>query len=99
MLKQRAPPAEPRPQREDRLAHIPGPLFVAAWETLVGEPPATMLDNRSEMIRLLVDCTPVMTPAGQAAWGPASAPACEVGPRVRRRSRLRVIRAGRRKPQ
>lgn len=60
MVNERAPPAEPLPLREDRLAHIPRQTFVAAWAALVGEPPVMMLANRSEMIRLLVDSTLIM---------------------------------------
>jgi hypothetical protein len=36
---------------------------VAAWRAIVGEPPAIMLESRSEMIRLLVDSTPA-APSG-----------------------------------
>ena len=36
--------------------------FIAAWRGLVGEPPAIMLDSRSEMIRLLVESIPVAPP-------------------------------------
>ncbi|GJE69881.1 hypothetical protein [Methylorubrum podarium] len=43
---------------QDALAHLPVTTFVAGWRALVGEPPAVMLENRSEMIRLLVESSP-----------------------------------------
>ena len=33
--------------------------FVVRWCMLVGEPPAVMLEDRAEMVRLLVESTPV----------------------------------------
>ena len=58
MFDQRAAPTEPARHAEDTLAHISGPAFIAAWKAMVGEPPTTMLDSRSEMIRVLVASTP-----------------------------------------
>lgn len=39
-------------------------MFVERWTELVGEPPATMLESRREMLRLLIESLPVesMTP-------------------------------------
>lgn len=50
-------PDETRPPTLDVLADLPQAEFVARWRSLVGEPPAIMLESRSEMIRLLVDST------------------------------------------
>lgn len=33
--------------------------FIAGWRAITGEPPAIILESRSEMIRLLIDSTPV----------------------------------------
>jgi len=44
-----------RASARDALAHLPLATFVAGWRAIVGEPPAVMLENRSEMIRLLVE--------------------------------------------
>ncbi|AMB44236.1 MULTISPECIES: hypothetical protein [Methylobacteriaceae] len=41
----------------DVLVDLPQADFVARWRSLVGEPPAIMLESRSEMIRLLVEST------------------------------------------
>ena len=49
---------------DDRLVHIPQAEFVAAWQALVGEPPAMMLEDRSEMIRVLVQSVPIVPEAG-----------------------------------
>lgn len=62
MVNERAKPVEPLSLRTDGLADISRSEFVAAWKALVGEPPATMLANRSEMIRILVDSTPIAGP-------------------------------------
>lgn len=62
-------PVEPVSPHVDRLTHISQPAFVAAWKALVGEPPASMLESRSEMIRLLVVTSPVARPAGTSAIG------------------------------
>ncbi|UYW27331.1 hypothetical protein [Methylorubrum extorquens] len=50
-------PDETRLPTLDVLADLPQAEFVARWRSLVGEPPAIMLESRSEMIRLLVDST------------------------------------------
>jgi hypothetical protein len=48
--------------------------FIAGWRTLTGEPPAIMLDCRSEMLALLVASIPVAAlhlsdpPAPQSAY-------------------------------
>ena len=49
---------------DDRLVYIPQAEFVAAWQALVGEPPAMMLEDRSEMIRVLVESVPIVPEAG-----------------------------------
>jgi hypothetical protein len=41
----------------DALAHLPEAEFVSHWCAIVGEPPAIMLESRSEMIQLLVEST------------------------------------------
>jgi hypothetical protein len=48
------------------LERMPLAEFVAGWMTLTGEPPATILDSRSAMLALLVECVPAapLTPAG-----------------------------------
>ena len=66
MINERAASAEPISQPEDRLAHMPEAEFLAAWKALVGEPPAAMLESRSEMIRVLVDSSPTV-PAMEAS--------------------------------
>lgn len=57
------------PSRVDKLSHLPQAEFVAAWVALVGEPPATMLESRSAMIRLLVDSAPIAPIEGQGVFG------------------------------
>ena len=59
MSSERIIPTEPVPQPEDTLTQMPKPEFIAGWKALVGEPPAAMLEDRSEMIRVLVESTPV----------------------------------------
>jgi hypothetical protein len=41
------------------LALMPAHTFVAAWRTIIGEPPAIMLSSRVAMIALLVASSPV----------------------------------------
>lgn len=48
----------PAPYRSDRLDGLPLDAFVARWRLIVGEPPATMLASRAEMIRMLVESVP-----------------------------------------
>jgi hypothetical protein len=62
MVDERALPGEPLHLHEDTLAHMLREAFVAAWKGLVGEPPAAMLESRSEMIRVLVASTPIVDP-------------------------------------
>ena len=69
MVNERTPLDEPVSQHLDRLTHIPQPAFVAAWKALVGEPPASMLENRSEMIRLLVASSPIAEPSETSVIG------------------------------
>ncbi|MCJ2124482.1 hypothetical protein [Methylobacterium sp. J-077] len=59
MSSERIIPTEPVPQLEDTLTQMPQPEFIAGWKALVGEPPATMLEDRSEMIRVLVESAPI----------------------------------------
>lgn len=66
MVDEHAAQAEPMLQHEDALNRIPSAEFVAVWRSLVGEPPAMMLESRSEMIRLLVDSIPIAGPVGTA---------------------------------
>ena len=55
---------EPVSVSKDTLAQMSPSEFVAAWKALMGEPPATLLESRSEMIRILVESTPSVPPAG-----------------------------------
>jgi hypothetical protein len=64
MSSERIIPTEPVPQPEDSLTRMPQPEFIAGWKALVGEPPATMLEDRAEMIRVLVESTPIAQPEG-----------------------------------
>ena len=64
MVDERATLSGPTSRPEDRLDGMPKADFVAAWEALVGEPPAAMLESRSEMIRILVESTPVAEASG-----------------------------------
>jgi hypothetical protein len=59
MTNLRAVPNEPVCQSADMLTHMSKAEFAAAWKVLVGEPPATMLKDRSEMIRVLVESTSI----------------------------------------
>jgi len=60
------------------LSRMPLADFIAGWRTLTGEPPAIMLDCRSEMLALLVASIPVAAlhlgdpPATQSAYLPLS---------------------------
>lgn len=47
------------PEPHDRLTQMSRSEFVAGWKALVGEPPATMLEDRSEMIRVLLESAPI----------------------------------------
>jgi hypothetical protein len=42
----------------DALERIPLAEFIACWRLLTGEPPAVMLDDRSQMLALLVESVP-----------------------------------------
>jgi hypothetical protein len=64
MISKCVEPTPPMSPDEDALTHISQPAFVAGWAALVGEPPAMMLENRSEMIRVLVESTPIVSLAG-----------------------------------
>ncbi|MCJ2092086.1 MULTISPECIES: hypothetical protein [unclassified Methylobacterium] len=59
MSSERIIPTEPFPEPEDTLTQMSHPEFIAGWKALVGEPPAAMLEDRSEMIRVLVESTPI----------------------------------------
>jgi hypothetical protein len=69
MVDEHTPQAKPVSDLLDRLTHISEPTFVAAWKALVGEPPASMLESRSEMIRLLVASSPIAEPARTSVIG------------------------------
>ncbi|TXN76583.1 hypothetical protein FV228_00060 [Methylobacterium sp. WL18] len=60
MISKRVEPTEPMSPSEDALTDISQREFVAGWAALVGEPPVMMLENRSEMIRVLVESTPIV---------------------------------------
>jgi hypothetical protein len=57
----------PVPQLEGSLTQMPRPEFIRRWKALVGEPPAAMLDDQSQMIRVLVESTPTAQPKGLSA--------------------------------
>lgn len=42
----------------DAVADLPVAVFVERWRLITGEPPAAMLSSRSEMLAMLVKCTP-----------------------------------------
>lgn len=46
--------------KRDLTSLLPEAVFLKAWRALVGEPPATMLEDRSEMIRILVESSPLI---------------------------------------
>lgn len=48
------------PAVPDTLADLPEAEFVSHWRSIVGEPPAIMLESRSEMIQVLVESTPAV---------------------------------------
>ena len=64
MSSERIIPTEPVPQPEDTLTQMSRSEFIAGWKALVGEPPAMMLEDRSEMIRVLLESTPIAAEAG-----------------------------------
>lgn len=55
-------PAHPS-RNKNALACLPHAEFVEGWRRIVGEPPAVMLDSRSEMIKLLLESVPIADPA------------------------------------
>lgn len=52
-------PTDPNVTRSDALTCMPLRDFISRWCWIVGEPPAAMLENRSEMIRILVASAPI----------------------------------------
>ncbi len=44
---------------QDALAELPAGDFVRRWRQITGEPPAILLNSRSEMIALLVESVPI----------------------------------------
>ncbi|MET3864525.1 hypothetical protein ABIC20_001834 [Methylobacterium radiotolerans] len=52
---------------QDTLAELPAGDFVRRWRQITGEPPAILLNSRSEMIALLVESVPIapLTRAGE----------------------------------
>jgi hypothetical protein len=56
----RVAPTEPVYQSEDALLYMSQVEFIAAWAAMVGEPPAIMLESRSEMIQVLVESVPII---------------------------------------
>jgi hypothetical protein len=64
MINLRVASTEPVSQSEDTLAHISHDKFLAAWEAMVGEPPAMMLESRSAMIRVLLESAPIAAEGG-----------------------------------
>ncbi|MGU3329372.1 hypothetical protein ACLBXB_20775 [Methylobacterium mesophilicum] len=64
MINEHVVPTEPVPGSGDTLTQMSQPEFIAGWKALVGEPPATMLEDRSEMIRVLVESVSIAPEAG-----------------------------------
>ncbi|SEH35292.1 hypothetical protein SAMN02799636_01737 [Methylobacterium sp. 275MFSha3.1] len=42
----------------DAMADLSDAVFVERWRLITGEPPAILLSSRTEMLALLVECTP-----------------------------------------
>ena len=47
---------------QDGIAVLSREEFIARWHSIVGEPPAIMLECRAAMIRLLVEASPIAAP-------------------------------------
>ncbi len=60
--------------RADDLLSLDEPAFLSAWERIVGEPPAVMLE-RAEMVAILLDLMAAEKP-GLPVRPAASDPAC-----------------------
>ncbi len=43
------------------LAGLPDKVFVRNWTSLFGEPPAALLEDRREMLDIVVETTPALT--------------------------------------
>jgi hypothetical protein len=54
-------PPNPTAVNPDPLDAMPEREFVKRWKAIVGEPPAIMLDSRSDMVKVLVESVPVAT--------------------------------------
>lgn len=48
------------PLASDALTQLSEAEFVSHWRSIVGEPPAIMLESRSEMMQLLVESPPAV---------------------------------------
>ncbi len=48
------------PLASDALTQLSEAEFVSRWRSIVGEPPAIMLESRSEMIQVLVESAPAV---------------------------------------
>ena len=53
---------DPASMEHDTLDAMPEGEFVKGWKAIVGEPPAIMLDSRTDMVRVLVESVPIATP-------------------------------------
>ena len=53
---------DPASMEPDTLEAMPQGEFVRGWKAIVGEPPAIMLDSRTDMVRVLVESVPIATP-------------------------------------
>ena len=53
---------DPASVEPDTLEAMPQGEFVRGWKAIVGEPPAIMLDSRTDMVRVLVESVPIATP-------------------------------------
>lgn len=52
---------ETGPSALEALARLSQAEFVSHWRSIIGEPPAIMLESRSEMIQLLIESPPAAT--------------------------------------
>jgi hypothetical protein len=55
-----------------RLARLTNDAFVRNWTRLFGEPPAALLDDRREMLKIAIETMPVL----RNPWEPGVAPQC-----------------------
>ena len=61
---------QPTSTRPDAIDTMEEGEFVKGWKAIVGEPPAIMLDSRTDMVKVLVQSVPVATPDPADILGP-----------------------------